>query len=202
MEKKKRSFNVIDAVMIAAVVAALAALAYGIISGLGIGRGIRAHKVRDRGAEIRSEFCQKAAVGDVVRSSDGSSALGEWSRCRPCPHATRVPTPTATRSPRNRRLQHFVCDREKLTLRKRIRATSSAGETLSAKRRRLFVRLPSLCFGGECVSVETVKSAVTLRPCSAVNSPTVGCLKTPTRTAVKNCSDAQKYSMFVRILRQ
>ena len=63
--------------MIAAVVAALAALAYGIISGLGIGRGYVRIKYVIEVPEIRSEFCQKAAVGDVVRSSDGSSALGE-----------------------------------------------------------------------------------------------------------------------------
>ncbi len=67
VEKKKRSFNVIDAVMIAAVVAALAALAYGIISGLGIGRGYVRIKYVIEVPEIRSEFCQKAAVGDVVR---------------------------------------------------------------------------------------------------------------------------------------
>ena len=37
MEKKKRSFNIIDAVMIVAVVALTAALVYGVVSGLGVG---------------------------------------------------------------------------------------------------------------------------------------------------------------------
>ena len=157
VEKKKRSFNVIDAVMIAAVVAAVAALAYGIISGLGIGRGYVRIKYVIEVPEIRSEFCQKAAVGDVVRSSDGSSALGEVAAVSSVParHEGTDSDGNAVSSEIDGYSILYV------TVEANAQKTDTGyvvgGETLSAGSS-LFVRLPSLCFGGECVSVETVEN--------------------------------------------
>lgn len=156
MEKKKRSFNIIDAVMIVAVVALTAALVYGVVSGLGVGNDyVRIKYVLEVG-EIRSEFCQKAAEGDAVRNADGGEQIGKVAAVSsvPAQHTGTDSSGAPVLSDIDGYSTLYVTVEAQA---KQGNTGYTVGGTLINTGKSVDVRLPSLCFEAKCISVEVIK---------------------------------------------
>ena len=156
MKTKKRSFNIIDAVMIVAVAALTAALVYGIVSGLGVGNDyVRIKYVLEVG-EIRSEFCQKAAEGDAVRSADGGEQIGKVSAVSSVP--AQYTGTDSSGAPVLSDIDGYSTLYVTVEARaKQVSTGYTVGGTLINTGNSLDVRLPSLCFEAKCISVEVIK---------------------------------------------
>lgn len=156
MEKKKRSFNIIDAVMIVAVVALTAALVYGIVSGLGVGNDYVRIKYVLEVSEIRSEFCQKAAEGDAVRNADGGEQIGKVAAVSsvPAQHTGTDSSGAPVLSDIDGYSTLYVTVEAQA---KQGNTGYTVGGTLINTGKSVDVRLPSLCFEAKCISVEVIK---------------------------------------------
>ena len=156
MEKKKRSFNIIDAVMIVAVVALTAALVYGVVSGLGVGNDYVRIKYVLEVSEIRSEFCQKAAEGDAVRNADGGEQIGKVAAVSsvPAQHTGTDSSGAPVLSDIDGYSTLYVTVEAQA---KEGNTGYTVGGTLINTGKSVDVRLPSLCFEAKCISVEVIK---------------------------------------------
>lgn len=156
MEKKKRSFNIIDAVMIVAVVALTAALVYGVVSGLGVGNDYVRIKYVLEVSEIRSEFCQKAAEGDAVRNADGGEQIGKVAAVSsvPAQHTGTDSSGAPVLSDIDGYSTLYVTVEAQA---KQGNTGYTVGGTLINTGKSVDVRLPSLCFEAKCISVEVIK---------------------------------------------
>lgn len=156
MEKKKRSFNIIDAVMIVAVVALTAALVYGIVSGLGVGNDYVRIKYVLEVSEIRSEFCQKAAEGDAVRNADGGEQIGKVAAVSsvPAQHTGTDSSGSPVLSDIDGYSTLYVTVEAQA---KQGNTGYTVGGTLINTGKSVDVRLPSLCVEAKCISVEVIK---------------------------------------------
>ena len=156
MEKKKRSFNIIDAVMIVAVVALTAALVYGVVSGLGVGNDYVRIKYVLEVSELRSEFCQKAAEGDAVRNADGGEQIGKVAAVSsvPAQHTGTDSSGAPVLSDIDGYSTLYVTVEAQA---KQGNTGYTVGGTLINTGKSVDVRLPSLCFEAKCISVEVIK---------------------------------------------
>lgn len=156
MEKKKRSFNIIDAVMIVAVVALTAALVYGVVSGLGVGNDYVRIKYVLEVSETRSEFCQKAAEGDAVRNADGGEQIGKVAAVSsvPAQHTGTDSSGAPVLSDIDGYSTLYVTVEAQA---KQGNTGYTVGGTLINTGKSVDVRLPSLCFEAKCISVEVIK---------------------------------------------
>lgn len=156
MKTKKRSFNIIDAVMIVAVVALTAALVYGVVSGLGVGNDYVRIKYVLEVSEIRSEFCQKAAEDDAVRNADGGEQIGKVAAVSsvPAQHTGTDSSGAPVLSDIDGYSTLYVTVEAQA---KQGNTGYTVGGTLINTGKSVDVRLPSLCFEAKCISVEVIK---------------------------------------------